>query len=126
MSTTAISIPTDAMHDIVAKAVLDSISADQREVLIKAALDFLITPPKKENYHAATPPSPLQQAFHNAVAESAREIVRQVVKDELAERIKAVIHEQMVDAVATNSLLASGIGFAVGEQVEKALRGEFS
>lgn len=123
MAEANITIPADAMREVVAKAILDSLTGDQKEALIASALNYLTTsPPNNRGFGAPDQPSPLQVAFNTAVREAAVEVVKEVVHDELAVRVREVVLQKVADAVTADSILASGIGYAVGEVVSTALR----
>lgn len=79
---------------IVAAAIMGSIDADQRDVLVKDALAYLLTTP---NYEGT---SPLQKAFRNAVKVSCDEILKQMIQDdaEVQGKLRAVIRQAVEEA----------------------------
>ena len=72
-----INIDDDKMKGIVAEAVLQTLDAESRASLIKAAILHLLTPLAQGAYGRA---SPLQEAFNRAVSSVAHDMARELVE----------------------------------------------
>lgn len=122
---TDLTINTDAMKTVVAKAILDSLEPQQREQMITAAIEYLITEPERKDHYGRSEkmPSPLQNAFNDAVARSARSVVEDVLGEPgVQARIDAAIREAVAKAIADHGDLARSIGFAMGDVIEKRIK----
>lgn len=78
-----ITIPTSELQGLVGKAILDSLSADTKETILAAAIDYLIAPREfKGDYgRTETKPSPLQLAFNRAVESLAHDVARELAQE---------------------------------------------
>lgn len=122
MTTPAFSINSDSMQAIVSKAILEGIDAQQKDLLIEQAVKSLLVAPKSPGYGVQTK-TPLQDAFDDAVRRTARTVVDEVIETEgLADRIRALVREQVTAALASDSTLAGGVGDAIGAAVRDVLR----
>lgn len=120
MNDTKITIPTDAMQAIVQKAIMESLSEDQRGVLIEAALKYLLA--ETRTSYGRTP-SPLESAFNQAVAEAARVIAREIIKESAFDtKIREAVRTSLEALVSQDSLMAERVGFAIGEAVGAHLK----
>ncbi len=73
-------MPNDALHALVATAMMQALDQAKRDELIRTALEHLITPLRSNAYQTAT--SPLQDAFNSAVRETARAIIEEMLTTE--------------------------------------------
>ena len=80
------------MKDIIAKAVLDSMTPESRSEMIQSAIKSLLVTPTGNSYNKK---SPLQDAFDDAVREVARQTAREQIvgSSEIATAITAMISE---------------------------------
>ena len=116
----SIHIEGDAMRAIVAKAVLEGISQDQRDLLVEQAIQYIITaPPKPSTYGAVQQPSPLQAAFQNAIQLSLSETARRVVDSEpVRQRVDQLMADALADVMKTdNSSLPDAVRAALGQAI---------
>jgi hypothetical protein len=97
-------IETDQVKELVSAAIMQGITTDQRNILIKSAIEYLITPPKKENFYGRDPVSPLQEAFNNGIYTAAQVIAREVVASDPAvqEKIRALLNDALVNVFETH------------------------
>lgn len=120
MNETKITIPTDAMQAIVQKAIMESLSEDQRAVLIETALKYLLTE-TRTSYGRS--PSPLESAFNMAVSEAAHTIAREIVKEnEFDTKIRKAVRTSLEALISQDSLMAGRVGSAIGEAVGAHLK----
>jgi hypothetical protein len=120
-----IKIDDTAMKDIVAKAILDSVTDEQRDEILKAAVTNLITPPPSTGmYGGRKEPSPLQNAFDIAVRSVGQEVVNEMVKGELRDKIREMVKAKVSEIIEDDSNLAYGVGQSVGQAIESAMRGD--
>lgn len=118
---TSISIPADAMQAIVQKAIFEGISAEQRELLVQQAIEYLVAPPT--NGYGQRGTSPLESAFQNAVAIAANQIVRELVKEsEFTARITEMVEKTLREFVAQDVRMVEAVGSAVGTAVTEVIR----
>ena len=80
------------MKDIIAKAVLDSMTPESRTEMIQAAIKSLLTKPVGNTYDKK---SPIQEAFDSAVRQVANQIAREQIigNMEISSAITALIAE---------------------------------
>ena len=92
-----IDIPKDQLSQIVSAAILNAITPENKEVLIKEAIAALIEPKKDSVYRHGPPRSALQDAFENAVRLIACDIVREELKvnEPLRGQIKRLVQDAM-------------------------------
>jgi hypothetical protein len=88
-----IKISPDQMHDIVSKAIFDSVTPEERERILKAAIVELLTPAK--SYGSREPETPLEVAMKSA----AHGVAMKIAQDRLAadETFKANIESLFQD-----------------------------
>ena len=102
----------EAMKDLIAKSILDTLTPEAREQLIGAAIKQLLAKNTSDRYDAR---SHLQTAFDDAIQEVARKVaLEELSKDDgLATKIRALMlegwermnagdnHEKLVDKIAS-------------------------
>jgi hypothetical protein len=118
----SLNLSDDALREVVYKAILDTISADQRDTLLKAALAHLMSPGERDGFGGHRP-SPLQTAFNDAVSRYAREAAYERLQNDaewkaqidalLGDVLKAFAGERRGKAVE-----------ALADAMTKALTGE--
>ncbi len=94
-------LDSEALKTVVAAAILEQLTPDKRDDLIKQAVVHLIDPPEqKRGFGRPDTKTPLQTAFDMAVAEIARDVVREfLAKDsETRDKIVDVIHNGIMEA----------------------------
>ena len=122
-----IKIDDEVMRGIVQKAILDSLSSEQKELVIADALKYLITrTTAQRGYSTVTEPSPLEYAFREAVRGVALEVVREYltlpdVRKIMHDKIKADL-DALVDG--ENGWLHYTVGQAISSLVEAKLKEE--
>lgn len=62
-----IKISDEQMQSIVSAAVLQAMGTEARDTVMKAAIEYLLTPKSDDRYSYSKPKSPLQRAFENAI-----------------------------------------------------------
>lgn len=87
----------DALHDLISKWVLEQMSVEQREKVLQQAITYLMTPPKADKYATYQPPSPLQEAFNNALNRVMHDVARTIVDEDPA--IRDAIQKLMGEAL---------------------------
>lgn len=83
----------DNMKDIIAKAVLDSLTPESRSELITNAIKGLLKTPTGSGYDKK---SPLQEAFDWAVRNVAEEVAKEQIKGD--PEIRATINKLITDS----------------------------
>lgn len=86
----SIPLPPDALQTIVAGAVLNAITGEHRDTIIKAALQYLLTPKEAPGYYGRRS-SPLEDAFNLALSSAATRICLDHI--ERSEEIKTKVRE---------------------------------
>jgi len=99
-----ISLDEDVVRSAVASALVDQLGSNGQRVLVAAALEFLVTPQKDRFNSRNDGPSPLQNAFNNAVGQEAAKIVQKIVAedDEFREKITRQVGEAFLKMEATD------------------------
>ena len=91
-----VELPKEQFGELIGAAVMQSITQESRDTLIKAAIQNLLAKPDPSGYGEKL--SPLQKAFNSAVYTCAVEIVRQKIEAELSDKIKDVVSEALEKA----------------------------
>jgi hypothetical protein len=116
-------IDDTTLKTIVAKAVFDGISAEQRQDLLqKAIASLLVTPPKPSSIYDRSPPSsPLMSIFEMEVQNLARETVREEFKKnaELKSTMSGLV-AKVVSALAENSEVAVEMAAAIAKALARS------
>jgi hypothetical protein len=123
VNTPSVNINSEVMQSLVAKAIIDSIEPEQKQLLLEQALAWIVAP--RIEYGRQVNDSPLQQAFTQAVREAAVVAVRELVAEA---PIKAAIEEKVREKVTVllaeeQSWLFDSVGNAVGERITEIMRG---
>ena len=88
-----VKLSDDNIKDIIAKAVLDTLTPESREQMITSAVKSFLTIPVGNQYEKK---SPLQSAFDNAIREVAASIAREQIINN--SEIHATISTMIADA----------------------------
>jgi hypothetical protein len=93
-------ISEDAMQQMVAKAIFETMTAEQRETLVQGAITHLLTVPLKgpHSYSSTPPKSPLQEAFEMSVYKLAREMAVDMIEKD--ETVRTHVKTLLGDALA--------------------------
>lgn len=121
---TDIKIDPSALQGIVTKTILDHLTDENREEILRSAIENVITAPPKSPYGGANLPSPLQEAFNNAVIDVTRQVAREVVQSgQFAATVRAKVTQVMANFVAQDSTVNDAVGSAIGRVMTQALDG---
>lgn len=90
-----IELSEENLKSVVSEAIMNSLSLEQRNVLIQNAISYLLTPTSNSLYDQKK--SPMQEAFNNAISQVAREVVTEEMKSN--SEIKLKIKELMANAI---------------------------
>ena len=116
-----LNIDADALKTITAKAIVDSLTEEARQELVLQAIENAIHAPKSKGY-GPEEKSALQQAFDYAVAQIAKDVVKEFLeKDtETRDKIVDVIHNGIMEAFETNAAETShSIAEAIGRVFQR-------
>lgn len=93
-----------AMKDFMSQALLRALDDATREKLIQKAIEALLTAGEPYGYGGQRRPSPLEDAFKNAVGVIAMRMAREMLEaDEVVKaQIRALLNEAMERAFVTN------------------------
>ena len=80
------------MNQIVSKAIIESISDEQRDLIIQQAVNSLLKAPPRSGY-GVEPQTPIQAAFDNAVSMAAMKIAHDFVaeNEQLKDKVRALL-----------------------------------
>jgi hypothetical protein len=94
-----IELNDDQMKQLVSEAIYLQLDEKKREEVMKAAIAHLLAPTKSSDRYGGTVPgpSPLEQAFNNAIGWVAGQIAREMLEKD--EAIQAQIKQLIADAV---------------------------
>jgi hypothetical protein len=92
-------MPSDQFGALVGAAILQTVTQENRDVLIQEAVTHLLTTDKSYSY-GGRQRSPLQNAFDYAVEQKAKEVIGQTLDGVLSEKVKEVVEEALVKAFA--------------------------
>ena len=110
MDGVSLNLDGDALKVVAAQAILDQLTPEKKEDLIRQSIVALITPKKGSSYQFGAPTSTaLQDAFDYAVAEIAREVLKeQLAEDsESMKKIRDVIAAGIMEAFSEGSVETS-------------------
>jgi hypothetical protein len=114
-------IDDTALKTIVAKAIFDGITPEQREELLTKAINTLLTVPVATGYGDKKQPTPLQNIFEYEVQNLARDMVRERFKTDPAVRdMVGVIVSKTISAMATDDNVGVEIGQAIASAFHRA------
>ena len=110
-------LDSEALKTVVATAILEQLTPEKRDDLIKQAVVHLIDPPEKERgYGARETKTPLQAAFDHAAAGIARDVIQEfLAKDsQTRAKIEAVVQTGIMKAfeeraAETSDAIASAV-----------------
>lgn len=118
-----ISIDSEAVRGFVSQAIIQSITAEQRELVLRQAVESLLDEPK-DSYGRVRAPSPLAAAFTNAVQQVSTSVVREYLDDEtIKQNVRQQIITQIEKMLAEKDWLYDSIGMAVGDRVREIIQG---
>lgn len=97
----SISIPPEALREVVAAAIVSHISAAERDTIMAAAVKYLLEPTRGQ--YGAVNASPIQDAFNRAADQIAREEARKMLEsdDSFRVRLAAIIKDATTLAFET-------------------------
>lgn len=113
---TEFKLDSDVMRSVVAKAIMEGITQDNRDVLIETAIESLMKPYSTTTY-GNEKSTPLQDAFNKAVKKASEEVVGLLITDEFKERIKARAEASMAALLDSDTYLGQKVGDAIGSAV---------
>lgn len=121
---TNLTIDSEAVRGIVARAVFDQIGEDQRQLVITQAVEKLLEEPK-DTYGRKSGASPLAVAFNQAVVGIARDVVTDYLKQDAVEAtVRDAITTKITELLNRDDWLYTSIGQAVGDRIEEIMKGD--
>jgi hypothetical protein len=112
-----------ALKTVVAKAIFDGITPEQRQTLLTNAINSLLTAPTVDRYGAKNPASPLQEIFSIEVRYIARDLVQAEFKtNEALKATVAGIVTKTIAALSTNDEVANQMAALIARALERANR----
>ena len=117
-------ITDEAMTSVVAKAILDSLDADQRATLIQDALKHMIEPTEVErNYRKEKGPSRLQTAFRQQLEFVAGQVIReQLQESHVRDEIRVFVEKALTEALAVEGKASVAMAEVLTETMSRAMR----
>jgi hypothetical protein len=96
-----LTIPEETMRALIGEAILKGIDQDARNTLIQSAINHLIAPSKVKGQYGREEvgPSPIEEAFNNAVRLAAQDYVRQWVTS--SDEAQAALRGQLDELLAS-------------------------
>ncbi len=90
----------DALKTVAAQAILDQLTDEKKEDLIRQSVINLITPKEKTHGYGRATSTALQDAFDIAVAEIAREVLRDTLQEDsdVMNQIQKVVQDGITEA----------------------------
>lgn len=97
-----IKLDPEIMQQVIGKAILEAIPQDQRNNILKDAIDYLLTPIRST--YSSNIESPLQSAYNSALRKLAEQECRTLLEnnDSVHKKIQELISEGVVRALADN------------------------
>jgi hypothetical protein len=105
----------DQLRAVIAGAVLQTLTPENRETILAAAVANLLTPQKESWQRQAS--SPLQDAFNAAITNVAREICHAMVKEDetIRAQIRGLIAKAVEKAFADPDAIADRLANNLGD-----------
>lgn len=91
----------DAMRSLMAKAILDTVSAENQQAMLETAVSNFINKPDEKDY-VKNKRTPLEQAFEYAANDVARKVIEAKFSDDkvFRARVDALVSEAITKAFA--------------------------
>ncbi len=70
----------EQLQSVLSTAILEFITPENRDAMIKEAVAYLLKTPPKEPFSNRTPDPPLQEAFKRAVSNAANKIAQELLE----------------------------------------------
>jgi len=114
-------IDETALKTIVAKAIFDGITPEQRQALLTKAINSLLTVPPATVFGSAPKTTPLQDIFENEVRILARDLIKERFKTDpnLPQLVGAIV-TKAVAAMSADDNVAREIAHAISRALERA------
>ena len=116
-----IKINPAAMKDIVAHAILQQMTEVQRDTLIQAAIANLLEPGKPDQWNRNGKPSPLEEAFGDAIRSCARGVCQEYVeRPEVKGQIEEALRKSipaLLEKFNASEYLADALADAIRKSV---------
>lgn len=116
-----IRIDEKLVREVVAGAIMNSLSQEQRNTLITNAVAYLLGPGEERGYGRGRSPSPIEQAFNNAIDFEARKVAAEVLTDnaDVQTKLRELITEAVESLMTKNredtvNRIARAIGDGLG------------
>ena len=107
----------EPLNALVLEAMLSALDRDKRDELIRKALEALITPPDSRGYGIKAK-SPLQEAFDQAVYDTARVIVKDMLAtDEIRGQVRTLVAAAVGRMTLDTDLLSERLANAITEAI---------
>lgn len=122
---TSLNIPADAVRDVVAKAILESITPEVREKILTDAVAGILTASPAQRGYMQPGQSPLAAAFESAVNGAVLSVAREMLAENA--EAQAAIKRHVGEAIAAlcegnYSGLPEKIGAAIGDWLQEQRR----
>jgi hypothetical protein len=97
-----VDLPIEMLKQIASEAILNAISPEQRDTLVRNAVAYLVTPPENRSYGPSY--SPITQAFHDGIRSVAIRIAMEMFeKDETVRlKIRELLNEALEKVMVAN------------------------
>lgn len=97
-----IKLDTPQLRELLAQAVLASLDDAKRDILIKGAIEFLVT--KETTGYGHNRRSPIEDAFNYAVRDVAQKTANDMLTNDsgLQEKLRALVNEALTRLMDTN------------------------
>lgn len=98
-----IKLDTPQLRELLAQAVMASLDEVKRDMLIKGAIEFLVTKDTSGGY-SYNRRSPIEDAFNYAVRDVAQKTANDMLTNDsgLQEKLRALVNEALVRLMETN------------------------
>jgi len=113
-----------SMRDIAATAIINGISAEQKELIIKKAVEGLLEPAKKDDYYNKDKRTKIEVLYDEAIYVASRTIVmEELQKPDVQEKIRGMVQQMLVKVLSPEEedgkLLTNILSTAVHEALAK-------
>jgi len=120
-----IEFPQDGLKEMIGGWVIQQMTGDQKEKVLAAAIDYLLTP-KKESYQTVAS-SPLQDAYVLACRQVMTEVAKEMIQDDpvIRAQIKTKLGEGLFAWLESDvyddktRVFSEEIGLAIGRAIGK-------
>lgn len=118
-----IDLDQNALKELISESIFNSFSEDQKQVMIKSALQYLLSPQENGGHYGRKQPSPLEEAFNRSISRMAEQLASTVLDNdpEVKSKLNLLIQEGITKVFMESREETVG---KIADAIRKAVSGE--